>query len=724
MTLRLALSAFCLLAAALAADWPDYRGPNRDGRSAETNLPSQWSPAGENLAWKAPYGGRSTPVIHGNHLYLMNTVGKGAGLQERVLCLDAATGKPIWEHRMTVYASDVPPHRAAWAAPAVDPETGNVYAHGVGGHLVGLSRAGKLLWERSLAEEVGSITTHGGRTVSPVVDGNLVIVSTVTSGWSEQARAAHRFFALDKRTGQFVWAGTPGGRPYDTTYAPPTIATVNGQRLFITGGGDGAVHAIQPQTGVPVWKFEMSKRGVNTGVLVQNGMAIVTHSEENIDSNEMGLLAAIDATQRGPLTAAHVKWRIQGFQGGYSNPILDGDRIFQIDNGANLHAFDFVTGRQLWKQNLGTIQKASPVLAGGRIYVGTENGRFFILKPHSDRCEILSSVALGTEQQPEAILASPAIAHGRVYVVSVDNIYAIGPRTPAPAAPAGVKPTPDPAPAGAKPAHLQVSPTELILKPGGSVRFTLRLYDDKGRFIREAPSAEWSLDKLKGRIEAGQFTAAADNIAQAGSVKATVDGVAGAARVRVLPPLPWSEDFESLAPNTVPAHWINTAGKYAVREMGGGKVLAKLADNAFTKRARSYMGPPDWHGYTVECDVSAMEKRRQMGDAGIVAQRYQLTLFGNHQRLELQSWQPETQRTVLKEFPWKKDAWYRLKLRVENLPDGKVKAQGKAWPVGEPEPAQWTLERIDPVPNRSGSPGIYADAPFEVYFDNFKVTWN
>ena len=75
-------------------------------------------------------------------------------------------------------------------------------------------------------------------------------------------------------------------------------------------------------------------------------------------------------------------------------------------------------------------------------------------------------------------------------------------------------------------------------------------------------------------------------------------------------------------------------------------------------------------------------------------------------------------------FPWKKDTWYRLKLRVENLPDGKVKAQGKAWAVGDPEPAEWLVERVDPIGNRQGSPGIYADAPFEVYFDNLKVTSN
>jgi hypothetical protein len=65
-----------------------------------------------------------------------------------------------------------------------------------------------------------------------------------------------------------------------------------------------------------------------------------------------------------------------------------------------------------------------------------------------------------------------------------------------------------------------------------------------------------------------------------------------------------------------------------------------------------------------------------------------------------------------------------MKLRVENLPDGKVQLQGKAWPAADPEPEGWTLEHVDPVPNREGSPGLYADAPFEISFDNFKVTPN
>jgi outer membrane protein assembly factor BamB len=706
--------------------WPNWRGPARDGISLEKGLPSHWSPAGENLAWKAQYGGRSAPIAMGDRLFLQNSVGKGETLQERVMCFNADNGKLLWEYPFNVYLSDVPPHRVGWASPVGDPATGNVYAFGVGGSLVALSNEGKLLWQRSLGEDFGLVTTHGGRTVSPIIEGDLVIVSGITSAWGNQARATHRFMAFDKKTGGTIWVNSPGGRPFDTTYSPPIAAVVNGTRLVIAGGSDGAVHAFKPQTGEPVWKFEMSKRGINTGAVLKGTTAIVSHSEENLDTSEMGLIVAIDASAKGSIGKDQIKWSVKGFQGGFSSPVVDGDRVYQIDNGSNLYAFDIASGKQLWKQNLGTVQKASPVLADGKLYVGTESGKFFILKPGADHCEILDEDPLGTEIAPESVIASVAIYRGRVYVVSSDTLYCFGKKSNAvpPALPAQESNgTPDRGSDGTA-AHVQVVPTEIVLKPGERAHFRARVFDQRGRFLREE-QASWSLEQLRGSInESGDFTPSTEAVAQAGQVKATVGQLSGAARLRVIPPLPWSENFDSLAVNSVPPQWVNATGKFVVREIEGNKVLVKLSDNPFTKRARLFMSPSDWANYTIEADVRATEKRRQMGDVGVVAQRYALVLFGNHQRLELESWQPETTRTVRVSFPWKADTWYRLKLQAQNLADGKVQVRGKAWPAAEAEPSAWTLERIDSIPNRQGSPGLYADAPFEIFFDNLKVTSN
>jgi hypothetical protein len=165
----------------------------------------------------------------------------------------------------------------------------------------------------------------------------------------------------------------------------------------------------------------------------------------------------------------------------------------------------------------------------------------------------------------------------------------------------------------------------------------------------------------------------------------------------------------------------------------GNRVLVKLAQNpfAFAKRTRPFFGPPDLRNYTIEAEVRSMERRRQMSDVGVVAQRYELVLFGNHQRLELQPWQPETERTVRVEYKWKPDTWYVMKLEVQSLDGSKVRARGKVWPKGEPEPAAWMIERIDPIGSQKGSPGLYADAlnssaqgGSEIFYDNIKVYRN
>ena len=126
---------------------------------------------------------------------------------------------------------------------------------------------------------------------------------------------------------------------------------------------------------------------------------------------------------------------VKGFMGGFSSPVIDGDRLYQADNGSNLHAFDVETGKELWKQNLGTVQKASTAFGDGKIYIGTESGKFFILRPRADRCEILSEVelplsdqGLASQKVPEPVFAGAALARGRVYFVSTDALYAIGPK--------------------------------------------------------------------------------------------------------------------------------------------------------------------------------------------------------------------------------------------------------------------------------------------------------
>jgi len=161
-----------------------------------------------------------------------------------------------------------------------------------------------------------------------------------------------------------------------------------------------------------------------------------------------------------------------------------------------------------------------------------------------------------------------------------------------------------------------------------------------------------------------------------------------------------------------------------VTTVDGQKVLEKKPLDTPFKRARIFIGPTTWSNYTMEADVRTPTRRRQQGDVGITAQRYSLVLYGNAQRLKLEPWEPETKRTMSVPFAWKADTWYRLKLRVENLANGEVRARGKAWPAGEVEPPDWMIDKTDPIGNRQGAPGIFAAAQFGAYVDNLKITAN
>jgi len=730
-----ALAGATLVAAAVvleASDWTEWRGPRRDGTSVETNLPARWSPAGENVAWFLPFGGRSTPVIFGNRLYLQTvTTGDVSSTQERLVAVDVDSGKVIWERRVSVYLSDVPQHRAAWASPAVDPATGNIYIFTVGAELLAYAPDGKLLWDRSLPEEYGAITTHGGRTTSPIIEGDKVITNALIQNWGpDLGRPGNRYFAFDKRTGQTIWVSSPQARHYDTNYSTPIVADVNGARLMIVGGTDGVFHALQVNTGKPAWSIEVSKRAILNSVLFKDNTVYLTHGEENIDTTEMGMVAAIDATGAGQLTGTAIKWVTRGFLPTFSSPVMDNDRLYAVDNSAILGAFDLKTGKQVWTKRLGTLQKSSPVFADGKIYVGTENGKFYILRPTATDAEVLDEDVVGPASDPEPIIASPAVSDGRIYVTTMPpqtqpqatgHLYAIGTRRPAAkVAPPAASPA---AAASTGPvAQVQVFPYEALLNPGDKQPFTLKLYDAKGNFIRQEPAtgAQWTLDLLQGTV-GPDGTYVAPSAGSAGFVKATIGEVSGQARVRVMPPLPLSYDFEGIkaAPMWWTANTKSTAG-----QIEGAGVLVRPRDDSVGRRAKIMVGRPDWSNYTIEADVRGTESRRQRGDIGLINQRYVLVLFGNDQRLEIQPWQAADEMTVSMPFEWALNAWYRLKMRVENRNDGTTLVQGKVWPAGQPEPTAWTIQKEDKIPHRKGSPGLYADGYSDMQFDNLRVYKN
>lgn len=756
-----------LASIASAADWLHWRGPEQNGFSRDTGLPATWSPSGENLIWKQPYGGRSAPLVSKGRVYIINNADPGKVTeQERVMCFDAKTGEKLWEYRFNLFLTDIVTNRVGWANLAADPETGNIYAHGVQGLFICFSPDGKVLWQKSLTEEYGRITGYGGRVGSPVVDENLVIMNMLNASWGDQARGGHRFIACDKRTGEVVWWSEPGGQPLDTLYATPVVAVINGQRLLIVGTADGGVYALKARTGEKVWGAVFSKRGLNASPVVEGHYVYACHSEENLDTTDMGGVYCFDASQVENGSPKLV-WRRVGIRAGYASPVVHNGRLYVADNGARLHCLDAKTGETIWDFKYGTEAKASPVLADGKIYVGEVASRFHILEAGDKECKRLSVVEFpaGTGGENFEINGSAAVADGRVFIVTGTDLYCIGTKD----GKAG-QPPPLPAEPPAKPdaaiAHLQIVPADVVLSKGESVTFRIRAFDAQGRFLREVTADSWSLPEppppatppggsapptpppLRGTITPeGRLTVDPNVPAQAGVVQAKVGDLTAKARVRVAPTLPIVQDFEKIPVGGIPGGWINVAGKFVVVEQDGNKCLKKLANNAnpLLARAYAYIGTPTLSDYTVEADLMATEKRRYLPDMGIVNCRYSLTLDGTKQRLLLRTW--EARKAPGEEIPgrinakvdfeWKPNVWYHFKLKV-TVHEGRAICQGKVWIKGEKEPENWTIQAEDPIPNREGAPALYAYAygippsaeaaarnpGTEVFFDNVRVTPN
>ena len=713
-----------------AANWPAWRGLSADGVSPETGLPSSWTPGGENMLWKAAIGGRSTPIVFDGRVCI-NTLaepGDPTKWQEWIACYDADTGKQRWEYRYSVFQTDIPHHRVGWANLAGDESTGYVYSHGVEGMVHCFDRAGKIVWSRSFGEEVGRISGFGGRTVNPVLDGDLLIVSFLSAGWGSTFIPRHRFYALDKTTGETIWISTPGQAPKDTTYSAPIVREINGQRLLITGNGDGGIYALKVATGEKVWAFPMSLRGINSSVVADGNLVYASHSEENADgSTAMGRLVCLDASQVSEGKPKQV-WAAEGFTGGYASPAIHDGRLYHVDNSANLVAFNAKTGKQLWKHNLGIAQKASPVVADGKIYVSDVDGKFHILKLRGDEEPDVLDVDEFKAADGSAIQinGSPAVANGRVYLLTNDELYAIGRKaigskndTPNPAslpAPAGK------APSGAKAAYVQVVPAEVVLETGGSQTFRARAFDDNGRLIGET-QAQWSLDGLKGTISSsGALELESSNVSQGGLVVAMAGELKGSARVSGRPTIAFTESFESLAEKSVPGGWNAAQGRFQVAPDGDNKVLLKPSGNPRTWRTTVYIGDPEASGYVIEVDLKGSEQRRRMPDVGLVSHRYTVALMGNTQRLMVRTWLSELKRFSNEvKFRWDPDIWYRMKVRVD--PRGeKTLIQAKVWKRDEPEPAEWSIEAQDAIPHRHGAPGIYGYSSADILYDNLSVS--
>jgi outer membrane protein assembly factor BamB len=726
MRRTLALALTLLPTLALAADWPNWRGPARSGVSEETGLVASWSRAGENLVWRDDFTGRSTPIVFDGRVCATGRGGAGPTRQELVACWDAGTGKKLWEARFPVYNTTVPFSRVGWAAAAGDPETGNVYTQQVDGQLTCLDRAGKVVWSHRMGEEYGRGSGYGGRTLIPLVDEDRVIVGIVGAGWGDIGPPRQRYMAFDKKTGAVRWVSTPSQGPFDdaNNQASPTVAVIGGKRLVIGGGADGWTYAIEARTGAPVWRFQSSVRGLNSPPAVDGDVVYAAHSEESPDGGPMGRVVAIDGKGTGDITKTGELWRADGLTVGFAAPTVAQGRVYVVDNFANLHALDQKTGKLLWTHNIGTIGRAAPTFADGRLYLTEQVGKMLIVEPSAAGAKTLDveEFEVKAENRFAEIWGAVAVGYGRLYFTTEEGIYCVGKKgapfkavaSKAPSVSEGA-PAPD-----AKPARLLVVPGEVIAKAGEPLSFEAWAFDDKGRFLRKEAAATWSLEGLAGEISAAGRLATSAAATTSGKVKATVGDVSATTQVRAFAALPWTFDFESGA---VPRHWIGAGPRFKVADLEGSKRLHKPPVETGLQRASVMIGPPSLTGTTVEADLMVTKQGRRVGDIGLISQGYTLDMMGKKEELQLRVWASELEKSTTKPLVAEPGVWYRMKLRVDVAGD-KATARGKVWKKADPEPAEWTVSLEDPIGVKAGSPGVYGDSATDLYWDNLTVKVN
>ena len=684
---------------------------------------------------------------------------------EKVVCADAQTGEVLWEHRFNVFLSDVPDTRVGWSSVVGDPETGRVYAQGVCGYFCCLAgETGKPVWERSLHEELGLLSTYGGRTNMPLIYKDTVITSAVVIGWGDTpkwgllAKPAHRFMAFDKATGELRWLSGTRLIPYDTTYSTPALAKLNGQDQLVFGSGDGAVWGMQPGTGKTVWHASLSRRGLNVSPAVSpDGRVFTGHSEENTVGNTMGAFVALDGKSSGPIQDDDLLWKKYQVMAGKSSPLFIDDKVYVIDDRAKLFVFDAKTGEQLERKALGRVSRSTPVFADGKIYYASRGGRFFILKPNDDgSLETLFKTSLRGEQ----VDASPIVAAGNLYLTTSEAVYCIGNQQGQPGESSGVDASDSNDPRDAIVAQAVLSPYDSLLEPGDELQCKVRLYNGAGEFIREAAGSEvaFSVDGPGSFSASGQYQAPSDASHECALLTAKLGDFSATARVRIVPPLPWKFDFDQR--DDVPLTWVGGRIRYNLRkDEQGNQYLAKPIElptrpgKPTTKlgtRSRMWMGSPRLSDYTVQADIQlqlgeagetatdssepapefptrSSNTAIKLPSAGLINSGYTFALFGPNNEARVYSWCTHDKRTQAKlEMEFEPKVWYTLKLKVHPEPDEEHNhVYAKLWKRGEAEPSAWTLEFEDEAPIYQGSPGLFGDAKeAEFYVDNLLVTPN
>jgi len=373
------LAATCV---ARASDWPQWRGPNRDGISAEAGWSSQWPADGPKPLWHANVGtGCSSVSVVGDRVFTMGNQSDA----DTVWCCDAKTGLPVWKH---TYANPLDPRNyegGPGATPTVD---GNlVFTLSRTGQLFCLdARTGKPVWSKHLVNDFGGKVPKWGYSGSPLVAGDLVLLETGANGGST--------VALDKKTGATVWKSGDEPAGYGTIMpftfgGKACVASFDGTGLTVRDTKTGKELATYP------WKTSYE---VNAATPIVSGDKIFISS----GYNKGCALLRFDGSSLKPL------WENREMRNHFNSSVLWKDHLYGFDD-STLACLDLADGSVKWTQvGLG---KGSLILAGDKLVIQSESGDLVIAPAAPESFQEIARAKVLKDR----CWVVPVLANGRIY---------------------------------------------------------------------------------------------------------------------------------------------------------------------------------------------------------------------------------------------------------------------------------------------------------------------
>jgi outer membrane protein assembly factor BamB len=380
-----------------AADWPQWRGPNRDGVAASFTEPAVW-PEKLTERWKVPVGvGHASPVLVGDRLYLFTRQQD----DEVVSAIDAASGKVVWQDRYPAPYTMHPAAKGHGPGPKSTPAVagGRIYTLGIGGIVSALDAGtGKVLWRKSAPAALPLY----GTAMSPAVDGSLVIVHV--GGHDRGALTA-----FDAATGAEKWQW-PGDGP---SYASPVIATFGGTKQVVTQSQDRMI-GVSAATGQLLWSLPL--RTPHT----QNAVTPVVRGDTIIYTGLENPVTAIRPVMVDGMWRVDKLWENATEDMYMSSPVLVGDTLFGMANKNRGHFFaiDARTGKTLWATPGRDGENAAIVRAGKLLFMLKNDAELVIARPNPASLEVVRRYTVA--ESPT--WAMPIVDGNRIFVKDAETL--------------------------------------------------------------------------------------------------------------------------------------------------------------------------------------------------------------------------------------------------------------------------------------------------------------